>query len=334
MNYAELLNRPIAQFDICKEALTCEGAFRMARWDPICLITDQTGLPPLVPQMRRPMKLDRVLVTGACGSIGSKIVEKLTGIAGRIYAADRNERALAEMPETKGVIPCLLDVTHRQRVAEYVHRWQPNLIVHAAAYKHVPLMEHYPDEAYENNRDGTKHVVDAARVAAPDARVVFISTDKAATCATVMGRTKRAAEDYIHSMQSAFKRPIVVVRFGNVLGSSGSVIEIWERQLAVGEPLTVAADASRYFCTIDEAAELAIYGSAFVWSDDECNATPTLTLGMGDPIKMQDLARRFLKFKGVEEYELELIGLRPGDQQTEVLAGIGEELREVEVADV
>ena len=331
MNYAELLHRPIAQFDISKEALTCEGAFRLAHWDPICLITDKTGLPPLVPQMRRPMKLDRVLVTGACGSIGSKIVEMLAPIAGRICAADRNERALAEMTTENGVQPCLLDVTHRQEVAERMHLWKPQLIIHAAAYKHVPLMEFHPMQAIENNVNGTKNVIDAARFAAPDARVVFISTDKAASRQTVMGCTKWLAEQYIHACQPSIVRPIVVVRFGNVLGSSGSVIEIWERQLEAGEPLTVAADASRFFCTIDEAAGMAIRASTFIWGDDECKATPTMTLAMGEPIEMEDLARRFLKFKGVEEYQLEMIGLRPGDQQTEVLAGADEELREVEV---
>jgi FlaA1/EpsC-like NDP-sugar epimerase len=339
MNYAELLDRPICDPEISLESLTCDAASRFARWDPggegcpvMFLIADKTGLPPLVSQIRRPMKLDRVLITGACGTIGSAIINKLRGVAGRICAADRDERSLAAMDDSDGVQPCLLDVRDRQEVAQRVHFWQPQLIIHCAAYKHVPLMELHVKQCMENNFNGTMNVVDACRISVPDSRFVFVSTDKAATCRTIMGRSKRAAEDYIKACQSSSERTYSIVRFGNVLGSSGSVIEIWERQLAEGVPLTVTENASRYFCTIDEAAAFAIMASIFVWGEDDNPMTPVLTLGMDKPIELMELAKRFLKFKGVPEYDVEIMAARNGDQPTEQLAGLGEEMQKVEVA--
>ncbi|MCH7792742.1 MAG: polysaccharide biosynthesis protein [Planctomycetes bacterium] len=270
-----------------------------------------------------------VLVTGGCGTIGTAIVNKIRDVAKCVVVGDRNERALFDVEKHEKVVPILMDVTepeHVNRAFDMFGYGEAHIVFHCAAYKHVPMMEEYPEVALTNNFLGTKHVVDAT-VYRSSAAFVFISTDKAASCACVMGRTKRLAEDYIQAKARQWVGgSLSIVRFGNVLGSSGSVIETWERQLEAGEPLTVAKDCSRYFCTVDEAASLAI-GAAF--GGRGCRI---MTLQMGGPIEMEEMARRFLKMRGAEDHAVEIIGARNGDSPTERLAGEGEKLVEADGA--
>ena len=271
-----------------------------------------------------------VLVTGGCGTIGTAIVNKIRDVAKCVVVGDRNERALFDVEKHEKVVPILMDVTepeHVNRAFDMFGYGEAHIVFHCAAYKHVPMMEEYPEVALTNNFLGTKHVVDAT-VYRSSAAFVFISTDKAATRESVMGCTKWLAERYLRAKaRRSPDRSLNIVRFGNVLGSSGSVIETWERQLEAGEPLTVAKDCSRYFCTVDEAASLAI-GAAF-GGHGQCR---TMTLQMGEPISMREMASRFLKMRGAGDHQGEFIGARNGDSQTERLAGEGETLVEADGA--
>ena len=271
-----------------------------------------------------------VLVTGGCGTIGTAIVNKIRDVAKCVVVGDRNERALFDVEKHEKVVPILMDVAvrdHVDRAFDMFGYREAQIIFHCAAYKHVPLMEDYPEAALINNFWGTMHVVDAA-MHRSSAAFVFISTDKAATRTSVMGCTKWLAEQYMRAKaRRTVGRSLNIVRFGNVLGSSGSVIETWERQLGAGEPLTVAKECSRYFCTVDEAASLAI-GAAF-GGRGQCR---TMTLQMGEPISMRGMAIRFLKMRGAEGYAIEWVGARNGDSPTERLAGEGEKLVEADGA--
>ena len=194
---------------------------------------------------------------------------------------------------------------------------KPDIVFHAAALKHVPLLENHKIEAVETNILGTKNIIDAA-IATQCERIVMISTDKAVKPSSFMGATKRFAEQYCQSINSG-KTQISIVRFGNVLGSNGSVVPIFEKQIAKGGPLTITdVEATRYFMTIKEAVGLVIQAAAF----DVKASTKIYVLDMGEPIKIADLANQMIVLAGLKpniDIKVKVIGLRPGEKLHEIL---------------
>ncbi|HET8614203.1 MAG TPA: polysaccharide biosynthesis protein [Actinomycetales bacterium] len=262
-----------------------------------------------------------VLVTGAGGSIGSEIVRQLRRLRpGAVYLLDHDECALQSVQlELAG--HGLLDDDHfvlgdvrDQRLVDDVMRWvRPDVVYHAAAHKHLPLLERYPAEGVKTNVIGTQNVVSAA-VAAGVGKVVNISTDKAARPTSVLGLTKRVAEQVVAS-HAGGATAVCSVRFGNVLGSRGSFLPLLAYQVASGRPVTVThRDAARYFMTIPEAAGLVIESSAMARRGE------TYVLDMGAPVRILDLVRRFFDAVGVAPTPtVAFTGLRPGEKLTEDL---------------
>jgi FlaA1/EpsC-like NDP-sugar epimerase len=248
----------------------------------------------------------RVLITGAGGSIGSELAR----IAARfdpshLVLVERSENALFEIdrqvarfhPSLKRAA-LLHDVVDAEQTMRQFRAIRPQVIFHAAAHKHVPMMQDHPAAAIENNLFGTRSVADAA--AAVDAeRFVLISTDKAVNPTSVMGATKRLAELYIQHMQLSSSTGFSMVRFGNVLGSSGSVLDVWARQISEGGPLTVTDPRmTRYFMTIPEAASLVIQSAAMM-NPGAPHAT-VFVLDMGEPVNILALARRYAGLHGLD----------------------------------
>ncbi len=294
------------------------------------------------PELQRFLAGKRVLVTGAGGSIGSEICRQTMKFCpSRMILLDRAENALFEIDRelrerwVGGPLePVVADVCDLARVRQVFEQYQPQVIFHAAAHKHVPMMERNPGEAVKNNIFGTKIVADAA--AEFDASAfVLISTDKAVNPSSVMGATKRVAELYLQSMGSGFRvqgsdfsglnpepralHPrFVSVRFGNVLGSSGSVVPIFERQIAAGGPVTVThPDMKRYFMTIPEASQLVMQAGAIGKGGE------IFLLDMGEPVKIVDLALEMIRRRGLvvgKDIELNYSGIRPGEKLHEELS--------------
>lgn len=286
----------------------------------------------------------RVLITGAGGSIGSELARIVAGYEPRqLFLMDRSENALFEIdrqiarkhPELarKAI---LHDVVDAPRTLEIVRSLRPHLIFHAAAHKHVPMMEDHPAAAVDNNFFGTKSIADASAEVAAE-RFVFISTDKAVNPSSIMGATKRLAELYVQHLNRRSDTAFSIVRFGNVLGSSGSVLEIWAKQIADGGPLTVTDPAmTRYFMTIPEAASLVIQSAALVDGGGD-----VFLLDMGEPIKVVELAKRFASMYGLElrmpddrraagrtgTIDLVFTGIRPGEKLHEELSFDAESMR-------
>jgi len=276
-----------------------------------------------------------VLITGAAGSIGSAIAEIVAtvqhdhlarGVGGsRLVCVDRDEcrqfllaRRLAHLAPLARVELPIVDVSDREAITRCIAGQRPDVVIHAAAHKHVPLMEAQPGAAIVNNVAGTRNVVDAA-AAARVGRLVYISTDKAVEPRSVMGATKRAGELYVAAHGGGVRRSIV--RFGNVLASSCSVLAIWHEQVAAGEPITLTDPAmSRYFMTIPEAAALSMAAGAMTEGPD----AETYVLDMGEPVNMGDLARRYLRAVGCPETAVRVVGARPGERLEERLTGEGE----------
>jgi FlaA1/EpsC-like NDP-sugar epimerase/lipopolysaccharide/colanic/teichoic acid biosynthesis glycosyltransferase len=283
-------------------------------------------------ERRRELVADRnVLVTGACGSIGSELIRQIRGLRpARIVAVDINESGLYDLGvETRALCPdtdlriVVGDVTNRERMLELVDAERPDVIFHVAAYKHVPLMEMYPREAAWTNVWGTWVMLDAA--ARSRARhFVLVSTDKAVNPSSMMGATKRMAEILVHRSrdharndQSAASPRMTVVRFGNVLGSRGSVIPTFERQIELGGAVTVThPDMTRYFMHAEEAAALVVEAASLSAADD------VFMLDMGDRIRIDELARRMIRLRGLRpnvDVQIEYTGLRPGEKLHEEL---------------
>jgi FlaA1/EpsC-like NDP-sugar epimerase len=212
-------------------------------------------------------------------------------------------------------------VRDREKVYCTFDQFQPQVIFHAAAYKHVPMMEYNPAQAILNNVFGSKNVVDAACHCKAE-NLVMISTDKAVNPTNVMGATKRAAEIYVQSVSRYFKTKCTTVRFGNVLGSNGSVIPLFKEQIAVGGPVTVTDKrVIRYFMTIPEATQLVLQAGGMGGNSE------ILVLDMGDPIRILDLAEELIRLSGLTPYEdIDIIftGLRPGEKLFEELLIEGE----------
>jgi len=265
-----------------------------------------------------------VLVTGAGGSIGSEICRQICFFQPRriillghgeysIYKIDMELRE-----KYKGsieIIPVIADIKDRERMFEVMNRYEPDVVYHAAAHKHVPLMESNPYEAVKNNIFGTKNVAEAADANGVDT-FVLISTDKAVNPPNVMGATKRIAEMIIQNMAKESSTKFVAVRFGNVLGSRGSVIPLFKKQIEEGGPVTVThPDMTRYFMTIPEASRLVIQAGVRGRGGD------VFVLDMGEPVKIVDLAKNLIKLSGytVEEIGITFTGVRPGEKLYEEL---------------
>ncbi|MEX2616364.1 MAG: nucleoside-diphosphate sugar epimerase/dehydratase [Alphaproteobacteria bacterium] len=283
--------------------------------------------------MRQLVTGRRVLVTGAGGTIGSELARQIAEIGPATlilfdnaeYQLYEIDMALAEAWPALDRRPVLGDVRDRGRVDDVIAREKPELVFHAAALKHVPMVERNPNEGVLTNVVGTRNVADACR-AAGVRLMVQISTDKAVDPANVMGATKRLAEGYCQALDMA-GRPrdetrFVVVRFGNVLGSTGSVVPLFQRQLAAGGPLTVTdPNMTRYFMTVREAVELVLQASALGLSNSETEGR-IFVLDMGEPVRIIDLAHQIIRLAGLQpekDIAIEIIGPRPGEKTHEVL---------------
>jgi FlaA1/EpsC-like NDP-sugar epimerase len=269
----------------------------------------------------------RVLVTGAGGSIGSELCRQIAKYApAEIVFMEQAENALFEIdrelrgrwPEMR-LVPVICDVCDSKRVREVFRRCRPEVVFHAAAHKHVPMMELNPGEAVKNNAFGTRKVADAAAEVGA-AVMVLISTDKAVNPASIMGATKRVSELYIQAKarQKGCQTKYVAVRFGNVLGSAGSVVPIFEKQIVAGGPVTVThPDMKRYFMTIPEACQLVMQAASMAQGGE------IFVLDMGEPVKIVDLARDMIRLFGLTEgvdVKIEFTGIRPGEKLFEELA--------------
>lgn len=248
----------------------------------------------------------RVLITGSGGSIGSELARIVSRYQPqKLILIDRSENALFEIDRqiarTAPNLPrkaLLHDVVDAAATLNHFRDHKPQVIFHAAAHKHVPMMEDHPAAAVDNNFFGTVSVCDAANAVSAE-RCVMISTDKAVNPTSIMGATKRLAELYVQHINQRSQTGYSMVRFGNVLGSSGSVLETWSRQIADGGPITVTDPRmTRYFMTIPEAASLVIQSAALVTPSGDCGEV--FLLDMGEPIRIVDLAKRFIELHGLE----------------------------------
>lgn len=271
-----------------------------------------------------------VLVTGAAGSIGSEICRQVMRFQpGRLVLLDHSENGLffieRELEVVAGeaeVVPCVANITDASRVRAMFVQHRPTVVFHAAAHKHVPLMEANPGEAVKNNVFGTQILVDEAVNAAVDA-FVLISSDKAVRPSSVMGACKRLAEMYLQGLAGQVATRLVTVRFGNVLGSNASVVPLFKEQIRRGGPVTVTdPEMTRYFMTISEAAQLVLQAGALGHESE------IFVLDMGPPVKVVDLARDLIRLSGgVEGREVDIVftGLRPGERLHEDLYDVDEE---------
>ncbi|GAB3176289.1 nucleoside-diphosphate sugar epimerase/dehydratase [Telluribacter humicola] len=268
-----------------------------------------------------------ILITGAAGSIGSELTRQILHYCpARLLMLDQSESGLYDLefelnqacPEQTELVSIVADITDKVRMQRMFELHRPQIVFHAAAYKHVPLMERFPYEAIKTNALGTKLIADLSATYDVE-KFVFVSTDKAVNPTNVMGATKRLAEMYLQSLNDRFKdgTRFVITRFGNVLGSNGSVVPLFKKQIQAGGPITVThPDVIRYFMTIPEACQLVleagtmgVRGEVFVFD-------------MGDPVRIQDLARRMVQLSGLEidkDIRIKYTGLRPGEKLYEEL---------------
>ncbi|MEK5079761.1 nucleoside-diphosphate sugar epimerase/dehydratase [Solibacillus sp. FSL W7-1436] len=275
----------------------------------------------------------KILITGAGGSIGSEICRQTAQFhPQQIILLGHGENSiykihleLSEKAEYKDIefVPVIADVQDRERIFQVVQQYKPDVIYHAAAHKHVPMMESNPKEAVKNNVFGTKNIAEAAHAfGVPN--FVMISTDKAVNPPNVMGATKRIAEIIIQNLATYSDTNFAAVRFGNVLGSRGSVIPRFKAQIAAGGPVTVThPDMTRYFMTIPEASRLVLQAGALARGGE------VFVLDMGEPMKIVDLAKNIIRLSGFsdEEIEIEFSGIRPGEKMYEELLN-AEEIQE------
>ncbi len=264
-----------------------------------------------------------LLVTGSAGSIGSEICRQLSHFSPRrIVLVDRSEtgqffleRELQAVASEAEIEVCVADVLDPRRMEGIFRQHRPDVVFHAAAYKHVPLMESHPGEAVKNIVMATRQVAELAAQCGSES-FVLISTDKAVNPTSVMGACKRVAELYVQSLADSACR-YVTVRFGNVLDSAGSVVQIFRQQIACGGPVTVTdPQMRRYFMTIPEAARLVIQAGAIGQGGN------ILVLDMGDPVRIADLAEDMIRLSGLrvgEDIAVEYTGLRPGEKLFEEL---------------
>ena len=280
-----------------------------------------------------------VLITGAGGTIGSELARLVAGYGpAGLVLMDRSEFALFEIDRQiarfhPGVprTCSLLDVVDEAATLEFFRRVRPDVVIHAAAHKHVPMSEDHPWQAVRNNVLGSRSAVDAAGEVGAS-HFVQISTDKAVSPRSIMGATKRLAEVLVQRHAAAHAMPCAVVRFGNVLGSSGSVLDVWRRELADGGPITLTDDRmTRYMMTVGEAAGLVLQAATMA----STGVGEIFVLDMGAPVRIVDLARRFLEAHGLtmdlkdgdsDVVPLRFTGIRPGEKLEEILAHPGQTL--------
>jgi len=270
-----------------------------------------------------------VMVTGSAGSIGSEIAQQLLELGpAKIVLVDRSEtgqffldRELNRQAPHVDREVVMADLTDRDRLHAVFQRARPDIIFHAAAYKHVPMMEAHPGEAVKNIVLATRNLVDLAEEYHAEG-LVMISTDKAVNPTSVMGTCKRVAEQYVQAKAASSPCRLVTVRFGNVLDSAGSVVPIFRQQIADGGPVTVTHENMvRYFMLIPEAAQLVIQAGAMGQGGE------IFVLDMGEPVRLMDLARDMIRLSGLregEDIEIEIAGLRPGEKLFEELYGENE----------
>lgn len=267
---------------------------------------------------------EAVLITGGGGSIGSELCRQVARFnPAKLVIVGHGENSVFDIEqelrsENPGldVVTEILDIKDREKVHLVFQRYKPGVVFHAAAHKHVPLMEKNPEEAMKNNIMGTSNLAEAAD-AAKVKTFVLISTDKAVNPTSIMGATKRVAEMVIQSMDKRSDTKYVAVRFGNVLGSRGSVIPTFKRQIAKGGPVTVThPDMVRYFMTIPEASQLVIQAGSMAQGGE------IFILDMGQPVKILDLARDLIRLSGFEpdvDIKIKFTGMRPGEKLFEEL---------------
>ena len=273
-----------------------------------------------------------VLVTGAGGSIGSEMSRQLCNFDPELLLLVEQaenplfyiERELRNQFPTVCIEAVICNITDSTRVGQIFEKYKPEVVIHAAAHKHVPLMELNPGEAVKNNVVGTKVVADAADRYGT-ANFVMISTDKAVNPTSMMGSSKRIAEMYIQDLGRTSKTHFVTVRFGNVLGSEGSVVPIFEKQIAQGGPVTVTHPRmKRYFMTIPEASQLVLQAATMGKGGE------IFVLDMGEPVKIVDLAKELITLSGFrpgEDIEITFTNLRPGEKLFEELRIEGEDMQ-------
>ena len=272
-----------------------------------------------------------ILVTGAGGSIGSEMCRQICNWDPKLLLlVEQAENALfyidQELRKSFPNVPMetvICDITDTERVNRLFDKYRPQVVVHAAAHKHVPLMELNPGEALKNNIGGTRNIANAAHKFG-STNFVMISTDKAVNPTSIMGSTKRIAEMYIQDLNRESNTHFITVRFGNVLGSNGSVVPIFKSQIASGGPVTVThPEMRRYFMTIPEASQLVLQAATLGKGGE------IFVLDMGEPVKIVDLARELITLSGFrpgDDIEIKFTGLRPGEKLFEELSIKGEDM--------
>ncbi|AGL03952.1 polysaccharide biosynthesis protein [Desulfoscipio gibsoniae] len=273
-----------------------------------------------------------VLVTGAGGSVGMELSANIANSnPGKLVLMGRGENSIYEVerkiklshPQVD-IATEIADIRDRGRITRLFQKYKPGVVFHAAAHKHVPYMERIPEEAVKNNILGTKVMCEVAHDFNCD-KFVLISTDKAVKPTSIMGVTKRIAETIVVMMNEQSQTKFAAVRFGNILGSRGSVIPLFEKQIARGGPVTIThPQMMRYFMTVGEAALLVIQAGAIAVGGE------IFVLDMGEPVCIKDLAYKLIKLNGLEpekEIAIQYTGIRPGEKITEVLVGDDEEVK-------
>ena len=263
-----------------------------------------------------------ILVTGAGGSIGSEVVTTILRFSpGKVIALDIDETELFNLmnrlPKTDvEVMPVVADIRDRNKMEQVFKKCRPEVIIHSAAYKHVPIIENFPEEAIKTNVMGTKNLAELA-IKYGTEKFINISTDKAINPASIMGASKRVSEEMLKVFNKMNSTRFISVRFGNVLGSRGSVIPLFEEQIEKGGPVTVThPEIKRYFMATSEAVILVLQAAALGEGGE------VFILDMGEPIKIVDLAKEVIKLKGLEpdvDIKIEFVGLRPGEKLYEEL---------------